>query len=461
MLDGTMTFDTILIVDDDEASCRRLEAFCRRWYRVDVVRTAADARKALSKKGYDLLILEVCLPDGDGREILKTLLASQPDPPVVLMTSAATDVDTALHCLREGACDYLPKPYAPEALELALRRAEKLGRQLRINRRLSGLRHEAVLLGESAAAKTLKAAVVRMAAATVPVQLIGEPGTGKSAVARAIHARSENALEPFLKVNCAVGSERQLEEELFGSEDRPGVLELADGGTVLLEAIQEMPLSIQQKVFSIFREKRLLRAGRERPVQVRLIATATEELSTLAGQGRFLPDLACEFTAVKVPPLRDRLADLPQLVQHWFATEGGRFGCAGAMLSPETLGKLGEHAWKGNLAELWNALERVALTAEKGRTIPPGAFSFLLSPAGFVDDGPLLTLEEMERRHVLRALAYTNQNRTRAAGLLKISVRTLRNKLHLYRYQGIDIGECRQSELPMIAPSASKPGNKK
>lgn len=469
-----MTFQNILIVDDDDASCRRLEALCKPAYTVEVARSAAEARKALSRQSYDLLILEVCLPDGDGREIVKSLVAAQPVPPVVVMTSAAGDPDTAIECLQSGAFDYLPKPVIEEKLAFTIRQAEPYARMLRLNHRF--LRQHAllagVLLGESVAAKTLQAAVTRFAASNTPLQIFGEAGVGKSALAAAIHCRGEGAAEPFLKVNCAVGSEDQLERELFGTEKEPGVLELAEGGTVVLEAIHEMPLSVQEKLLPALQKKVIVRAAKPRPISARLIVTSTEELSSLAANGQFLSDLACEFAgaALKVPPLRERLADLPRLVQHWFDTEGGRFGCGGAQLAPEAMEKLKGVLWRGNLAELWNALERVALTAERGRKIPPEAFSFLVPPS-FIpgsmvgmaeEEGPLLTLEEMERRHVLRALAYTNQNRTRAAGLLKISVRTLRNKLHLYRFQGIDVGDCRQSDLPMIAPSASssrpKPG---
>lgn len=471
MLCGTMTFDKILIVDDEISTHRVLEHhLCKKQYKVAVTGSVAQARKRLSEECFDLLILDICLPDGDGREILKSLMAEPEVPPVVILMSTACDVDTALQSIREGAFDYLRKPFAMEELDVMIKRAESFSRVLRMNRYMERELHgsNGVLLGESAALLALRAGVERFTGSETPIQIVGEAGVGKVSIAEELHRRGSRAGEPLVKVNCAVGSEEQLERELFGSEEAPGWLEFLNGGTLLLEMMNEMPLCTQQKMVRIIQERCYERpgSGRMTPIDIHFLISTHEDLQRAAAEGRFIPELAKELAGaqLRVPPLRERLEDLPALVQHWFDTAGRRHGCANAALPPESMERLKGCPWLGNLSELWNALERAVMVTGRGKVIAPESFSFL-STASFAsgsiglltEEGPLLTLEEMERRHVLRALAYTNQNRTRAAGLLKISVRTLRNKLHLYRFQGVEVGECRQSELPMIAPSVSPP----
>jgi DNA-binding NtrC family response regulator len=315
----------------------------------------------------------------------------------------------------------------------------------------------------------------------VTVLITGESGVGKGRVFEALHKASARASGPLLRVNCSAGSEAEIESELFGvsvPEERSGCLEFARGGTIVLEEISELPLRTQARLLGMLQEKSFERAGCEGPidVDVRLIATTRGDLSQCVLNGTFRQDLLFHLNVfpLQVPPLRERLSDLPLLVHDWLGKLAFSNGLRPGGISQEALELLITYCWPGNVRELETVLERAAILVGFGQRLEAGAFRHLgsgqngsaghareLSPplagraplSSAAENGgqPLLTLDELEKQHVLRALELTRQNRTRAAGILKISVRTLRNKLHQYRAESSST-----SQLPLISEAAGQ-----
>ncbi|MDD5351459.1 MAG: sigma-54 dependent transcriptional regulator, partial [Chthoniobacteraceae bacterium] len=461
-----MNFEKILIVDDEPSGRRVLEVYLRsQQFSVSTAGTLAEADRLMQQEFFDLLLVDLDLPDGDGCEWLQRA-ADAESRPIALVISGNGNNETATRCLRAGAFDYLAKPYALETLTAAMERAAVFRHARLVCRYLAGGEGAGgELPGDSPAIRHLRLLAARAAAAETPVLISGERGTGKSRVAGMIHRGSARAQGPLVRVRCAGADETRLENELFGRitetcEEgggrlvlKGGRLELAEGGTLLLEEVSELPVCLQIKLLDTLRERVWVRPGEERRMRldVRVMATSRRDLAGCVARGTFLPELYTYFsgTVLHVPPLRERIADLPMLATDWLERHGG----SARGIAEEALRHLMAYSWPGNLRELENVLERAALLAQEGARMEAEAFEGLCigrHGAGRREGGdaglllpearpsaaqpePLLTLEELEKRQVLRALEVTNQNRTRAANLLKISVRTLRNKLHQYR----------------------------
>ena len=311
--------------------------------------------------------------------------------------------------------------------------------------------------GNSLPIQQLRALVQKVALTGSTVLISGENGVGKGRVARAIHKAGSRAAGPFLRVNCTAGGEEQINRELFGADDedrREGCLELASGGTIVLEEVSELPLRVQIRLLRVIQEGENVRPESRQTVRIdtRVIATSQRDLAECVARGTFRQDLFFRLNIfpLRVPPLRERICDLPILATAWLeqcSRRNGSNGCA--EISDEALRHLMAYSWPGNVRELENALERAVILTGVGSRIEADVFGFLRPhrdlPAGgphpgtfssdevAVPNEPLLTLDELEKRQILRVLEHTKQNRTRAAALLDISVRTLRNKLHRYR----------------------------
>ena len=414
-----MNFEKILILDDDLPSRRVLEVYLHsRNFAVSTAGTLAEADHLMRQEHYDLLLVDLALPDGDGGAWLQQTVAADPRPVAALVISGNGSVESITRCLQAGAFDYLTKPYTLEALAAAMQRAAAWRRASMACRHAE----ESGLSGEAATTRPLRLLAERAAELDTPALLCGEPGSGRRRVAGMIHRASGRCRGPLVTAHCGRGGEARLDNEIFG---RLGRLELAEGGTLVLEEISELPHCLQIKLLGALREGAWVRPDGEcrAGLDVRVIATTQQE--------NFLPELRAAFggSVLHVPPLRERIADVPLLAADWMERHGGSAG-----ISQEAVRHLMAYAWPGNLRELENVLERASLLAHGGR-LEAEAFDGLCprtleSPR---PPEPLLTLEEMEKRQVIRALEVTNQNRTRAAHLLKISVRTLRNKLHQYR----------------------------
>lgn len=483
ILGDGMTFEKILVVDDEVTIRKMVEHHLRRQrYSVAVAATLSEAAAVLHTERFDLMFLDLCLPDGDGLELLQRVMQA-PAAPVVAILSGCTGVEEAVRCIRSGAFDYILKPFSLEELDVVIRRAESHRHGVQMNRYMEReLRCGGEIPGDSAQIRYLREMVQKVAPTEASVLLIGESGVGKQWVAEALHNASPRAGGPLIRVNCAAALDEQIESELFGHEEEPGRegrLELANGGTIVLEEISDLPIRTQVRLLRALQEREFERSTCGKPVQVdvRVVATTQRDLAECVARGSFRQDLLFRLNVfpLRVPPLRERLSDLPLLAERWLSKFAQHNGFKLGGISGEALRHLMSYSWPGNVRELENVLERAVILTGSGGQIDAGAFDFLrpASPAQsqnpISDPGaksgiprenePLLTLGELEKRHVLRALEYTNQNRTRAAGLLKISVRTLRNKLHQYRAEASTDSGCRQSNLPMASLVAGQNRN--
>jgi DNA-binding NtrC family response regulator len=399
------------------------------------------------------VITDLMLPDGDGLEVLRMARARPYEPEVLVVTAYGT-IDSAVEAVRTGAFDYLTKPIATQKLLLTVDRAIER-RSLRSE--VTNLRRE---VGERYASEGLVAAspamrrvleLVGVVAATDSAILIqGESGTGKELVARAIHFRGARAARPFIAINCAALPEALLESELFGyakgaftgaATERKGLFEDADGGTLLLDEIGDMPLLLQGKLLRVLQEGEIRRVGSTamRRVDVRILASTNRSLEDLIVEGKFRGDLFYRLNVIPVviPPLRDRPEDIVPLCRHFLSLYGRKLGRAPQSLSPDALEVVLAHAWPGNIRELENVIERavtlstsVVISAEEFRTILNLGHGASRPASAAVSPG--VTLQGAERETIMHALRDAEGNQTRAAEALGMGRNTLWRKMKKY-----------------------------
>ncbi|HID10821.1 MAG TPA: sigma-54-dependent Fis family transcriptional regulator [Candidatus Latescibacteria bacterium] len=447
-----MGYGNILVVDDDQLMLDFLkEALVRQGYNVD---TAEDGREALDKvkgKGYDLVITDVRMPGVDGMTVLESVKRDFPNTDVVVITAYGT-IRNAVEAMRMGAYDYLTKPFSVDEVELvvsrALERRKLILENIRLRQELEKVQGLRTLIGQSPAMRKVLEMVEMVAPTRATVLIQGESGTGKELIADAIHRLSPRKDGPFVKVNCAALPEGLVESELFGHEKGAfthavkrfrGRFELADGGTLLLDEIGEVSPSVQVKLLRVLQEGIFERVGGEESLQVdvRVIATTNKDLWKAVQEGKFREDLyyRLQVVPIYIPPLRERKEDIPLLVQHFLRKYGRQEGKEKLAVSERALEMLTSYDWPGNVRELENAIER-AVILTKGKVLKPEHFLIGgIRREKEPDEGPV-TLEEMERRLILRTLREEGGHRTRTAQRLGISVRTLRNKLNQYRREG-------------------------
>jgi DNA-binding NtrC family response regulator len=456
-----MSIEKIVVLEDDLIVRKNLEHQLRqRRYDVASVSTIADAQEYLNKDNFDLLFLDVRLPDGDGTELLKSIQL-RPQRPLVVMTTGFGSVESAVECMKNGAFDYLIKPFSAEQIEVVLKKAEEFTQLLRVNRFLSQDNEDTSyeLLGQSPAMENLRQLVRKVARTLATVLIQGESGTGKELVARALYRESTRANAPFIRVNCAAIPENLIESEFFGHEKgaftgamakREGRFELAHGGTILLDEISEISSTVQAKLLRVLQERELERVGGNRTIKVdvRVIATTNRNLELSVQKKEFREDLFFRLNVVpiRVPPLREHAEDVPFLAEEFMRRFSRKHGIKVHGFSDEAMRVLKEHRWPGNVRELQNVIERaVILSGDTGMLEADhlgmaGSHSAPAAAAAVPTDhdehalaeGELPKLAEMEKRHILAMLDHCHGNRTHAAKLLDISIRTLRNKLHEY-----------------------------
>ncbi len=365
----------ILIVDD-EPSMRRVLAtiLAREQHELTEAESIAAARAALSAEPFDVLLVDQRLPDGEGLGLLSAVREADPLTPLVLVTAYAT-VELAVEAMRCGAFDVVTKPFTPESIVAVVRRACERAELLRENARLKqevrwlGLSQE--LIGRSAAMCAVREQIARVAPTGATVLILGETGTGKELVARAIHNGSRRAGKPFVAVNCAALSETLLESELFGHERgaftgadraRQGLFEAAHRGTLFLDEAGEMPLALQTKLLRVLMDGQVLRVGAAAPraVDVRIIAATHRDLPQRIQDGRFREDLYYRLAVIplKIPPLRERRDDIPLLVEHFLRQVATTMGISPRDISPCAMEKLVRYRFPGNVRELRNLIER-------------------------------------------------------------------------------------------------------
>ncbi len=433
--------ERILVVDDEPSMALAMERTLRRsGYRVDVAGDGREAMARLARQDYEIVFTDLRMPGVDGYELLKRIRTLSPSMRVVVVTAFGT-VDSAVSCVRDGAVDYLQKPFSPEALTRAAERA------LREGRRTVSESDEPDLVAEDPATLHAVGLAVGAAHSEATVLLEAESGAGKEVFARLIHRESPRAAGPFVAVNCAALPRELLEAELFGHvkgaftgahRDRKGHFQMADGGTLLLDEIGEMSPDLQGRLLRVLQDRGVQPVGSESRVRidVRVIGATNRNLREQVAAGRFREDLYYRLRVmpIRIPPLRERPGDIEPLALRF----ARRFGGARAELTRGALELLRAHAWPGNVRELQNAMQRAAILAGDG---PIESRHLDLEPAlrpvtDRADCASGSTLEEAEREAIRRILITTRGNRTRAAQALGISPRTLRHKLKRYRDEG-------------------------
>ena len=449
---------SLLLVDDDEALLALLLRFFEaRGWSVTTATTGTGALERHRLERPDLVLLDLGLPDMDGLAVLRRLREQQGDVGVLMLTGQG-DVETAVEAMRLGADDFLTKPYELQQLALVVDRAHERVRLRRSNRSLrepARERPDRVDLGSSPLMSDRADQVEQVAAGDAPVLLQGETGTGKGWLAQRIHERSGRARGPFVELNCGGLSRSALEAELFGQGGgslpavagaRKGLLEEADGGTLLLDEIADLPLELQPKLLDVLENQRFRRpgGGEERSVDVRLIGAAHRPVDRLVEEGRFRQDLYYRIAVLPVtlPPLRERsAADIAWLSYRLLEEVRGWVGGGPAEISDEAMERLVAYPWPGNIRELRNLLERVLILASDADRIEPHHLPPEVRRGGRGrDEVPTsLTLEEVERRHIARVLEQEGGNRSRAARTLGISRTTLYEKLDRYGLRNIGL----------------------
>jgi DNA-binding NtrC family response regulator len=449
----------ILCVDDEPAVSAIVEhALTRLGHRCRLCSSVEEALDAVARSPFDLILADYRMPKKTGLDLLRLLEAKGYRIPVIIMTGYSS-VEHAVASIKSGAIDYLTKPITPEALEIAVTQALEVVRLRRENetfrRELQKFRATRVVVGESEPLRRVMEIIDAVAPSRATVLLEGESGTGKELFARAIHEGGSRQDGPYITVNCAALPEGLVESVLFGHEKgaftgatvrTAGAFERAHGGTLLLDEISEMRLDLQSKLLRVIQEQEFERVGGAEAVKVdvRLIATTNRDLKAETAAGRFRQDLYYRLNVVRIrtPPLRERPEDIPRLAQHFLQRSAEQMGLAVPPLPAETLALLQSYEWPGNVRELANAMERAVILARGGPLRPAEVLSHLdhgpPEPAAPGQVGRDVTatsfdLDTLEHRAILRALEATGGNRVRAAKLLGISERTLRNKLKVAR----------------------------
>jgi two-component system, NtrC family, response regulator PilR len=472
-----MSSPRILVVDDEPDLRELLEiTLLKMGLDVDSAATVREARALLGQKTYALVLTDMRLPDGLGLELVREVAANHKSTPIAVITAYGS-AENAVVALKAGAFDYVSKPVVLDDLRAMVRSALKLSDPAPPADADAG--GTSRLIGASPAMQSLRAQIARLARSQAPIAINGESGSGKELAAREIHAQSARAGKPFVAVNCGAIPEALMEAEFFGyrkgaftgaNDERDGFFQAASGGTLMLDEVADLPLTMQVKLLRAIQERRVRKIGAtaEEPVDVRIISATHKDLAQCVEAGAFRQDLFYRLNVIELtlPPLRERLDDLPLLVDAILARLAGP---GGARFGPGVLEALRGYAFPGNVRELENVLERALAFADDGvieagdlllkgaklgdaAVVPQGGAvpaSDAQSPAAAPEEASVLTpasaapplaadalpsnlpdyLSQVERDIILRALNQTQFNRTQAASLLGISVRQLRYQM--------------------------------
>jgi DNA-binding NtrC family response regulator len=457
-----MMQEKVLIVEDEENERSGLAELVSAWgYRTE---TACDGLEGLEKVAAwspSVVLTDLSMPRMDGLELLDRLQGQQDGPKVILITGKG-DVQSAVSAMKSGAYDFIEKPLSPARLKTILQNASRLhGTEYEKEALKRELRDKGVfgsMVGSSGKMQELFRLLEMVAPSTASVLITGESGTGKEMVARTIHQLSNRKNKPFVAINCAAIPETLIESEIFGHEKgaftgamerRVGCFELAEGGTLLLDEIGEMPIGTQAKLLRVLEDKTLRRLGSkvETPVDVRVLAATNKIPEEAVASGQLRNDLYYRLNVfnIQMPPLREHKVDLPLLVQALITDMGEKHGRKVRMVSDPVMHAFQQYIWPGNVRELRNVLERAVIVCDapaiEMKHLPPGFGHSPRVPAANDPDavrvGVGTTVEEAERLLILKTLESTNNNKTRAAEILGISLKTLHNKLKEYGKENV------------------------
>jgi DNA-binding NtrC family response regulator len=444
---------TILCIDDEPSVGVTLEHSLAEFGHQAILASGVnEGLKVLAQQSVDLILSDYRMPDATGLDLLEALRQQGFEIPVIIMTGYSS-IEHAVLSMRHGAVDYLTKPLRQETLRIAVTNALEVNRLRRENdefrRELSSLRGPRTIVGESEALRAVMETIAAVAPTRATVLLEGESGTGKELFARALHEQSPRRDQPFVTVNCAALPEGLVESALFGHERGAftganarahGAFERAHRGTLLLDEISEMRLDLQPKLLRAIQEQEIERVGGHQllKVDVRIVATTNRDLLEEIRANRFRRDLYYRLSVmpIRTPPLRERLGDVPLLAEHFVRNAAAALGVKPPEVLPETLEVLQRRQWQGNIRELANVIERAVILCRSGQLLPAavrevqgvGSAEVPAPVPGAPAVAPI-NLKELEHIAIERALAATGGHRTRAAELLGISERTLRNKL--------------------------------
>ncbi|HSB80945.1 MAG TPA: sigma-54 dependent transcriptional regulator [Candidatus Methylomirabilis sp.] len=452
MLDGEARDSSrVLVVDDDpEIVAVLTELLKKAGHQASAVSTGAAAIAAGKEEPFDVILVDVRLPDMDGLAVLRAVQAVTPEVAVIVMTAFGT-VEMAIQAIKAGAYDYVPKPFKLDEVRIAVARALERKRLLAENRKyrqaLRGKYRLENVVGASGPMLEIFKTVARVAPTRSTVLLQGESGAGKELIARTLHYNSDRAQAPFVTVDCGALAETLLESELFGHEKgaftgatstKRGLFEAARGGTCFLDEIGDISPAVQARLLRVLQEHEIKRVGGTEPIRVdvRVIAATNQNLEALVKAHRFREDLFFRLSVVTlgIPPLRERVPDIPLLADFFlrkFATETGK---PVERIGSDALALLCGYPWPGNVRELEHTIERAVILTQNPtllpQDLPPEMRSEKIVTGG--KSSPVLPLREMERRHLLFALERAHGNRKQAAEWLGITRRTLYRMAHRY-----------------------------
>lgn len=477
----TTSSNKILIVDNDQdVRIGLFEILSHDNFQVMAAENVTMALEMVADDQPDLVLTDLKMPDGTGLDLLKNLKVQIPDLPVILVTGHAS-VDTAVEAMRLGAHDYILKPFQREAvletvrMALRSRRLTPVTSALTTARRKRGGGQEKPIVGNSENLRKIMIRAKTVASSKATVLILGASGTGKEVFARYIHNESDRRHGSFVALNCAALPEGLLESELFGHEKgaftgavvaKKGKFELASGGTLLLDEIGEVPFHLQAKLLRVLQEEEVDRLGGSMPVKVdvHVVATTNKDLAEMVKEGTFRQDLFYRLNVIplKLPSLAQRPGDIPLLAQYFLEKYSSRYKKELKRFSEPVRRYFLGHDWPGNVREMENLVERAVLLGQGKEYVLEDFMDEVLpestadspvlqwqvpasSPQGndaegiqtSINDDDIVPLKDVERQMILHALQKTDNNRTHAARMLGISVRTLRNKLHEYRHAGI------------------------
>ena len=437
----------ILVIDDEESIRRLMEKELSNMRRS--IRTADSARQAfelIEQQQFDVIVLDIRLPDADGIELLEKFKQAIPDVEVILITGYG-NVENAVEAMKLGAYDYIAKPFTLDRVELVVEKAYQrvcLQRQNRLLRHTQTYRPVPQFVGRSPCVGHIQYLIEKVAPTNVPVLITGESGAGKDVIANAIHDRSQRAGQPLIIKNCGTLQKELMRSELFGyckgaftgaNETREGLIALAHEGTLFLDEIGELPLEVQAALLRVLETQNYRRIGDkyERQVDVRFLFATNRNLVEESRTGNFHEALYHRLNVfqINIPPLRERKEDVPLLVEYFLGVLGA--ASPPCRISKSVMERLMNYSWPGNVRELRNVIERGIILAENGIISENALPCQVVEQSDLTTtDTPLIPLTELEKRHIRRVLESVDGNRSEAAGILGIARKTLYRKLKEY-----------------------------
>ena len=440
---------SILIVDDEKNQRELLSKFFeKQGYKTFAASTATEAEEIFRKQGFDSAIIDLKLPDFDGIELLRRLRSIDPDLGAVILTAYGT-ISAAAEGIKSGAAEFMEKPVdlanLAKVIESIIEKRQIIAEN-KLLKEISSANIPADIVAESPQMKEILSIVARVAPTDATVLITGESGTGKELIARLIHQNSKRAQRTFVPINCAAIPETLIESELFGYEPgaftgarkrQIGKLELADGGTIFLDEIGDLPLLVQAKILRFLEDGQFFRLGGTQPVKtdVRVISATNRDIKSMVSEGKFREDLYYRLNVIHIhiPPLRERKEDLVVLAEKYLKQFARKHGKPIKGFTPEAKDRILRYPWPGNIRELRNTIERAVILSRREfiqkELIPSPHYDYATTT---YEGSELKTLAEVEREYIIKVLEYCNGNQSEAARILGLHRNTLRNKLKEY-----------------------------